>query len=217
MTIWRPAIPFRIFACPIMWATNGGRSARGWRSRASAVSPGLVVSEGAGILPEYRLRSRTRRRSHIREVRLGEHRPPPEVTSSAFRAGLGARWAFLSDADRQSPDRLGLRDHRYETRSAPAGCLRAAPEHGDPLVLQRLLVLGPAQGPIGRRVAHPRPKQRPRQAQQRRSRIGYSYIHLAPHLQPSPLPHRPRRPTTHHRVNNLPGHYTWAKAALRLR
>lgn len=34
---------------------------------------------------------------------------PPEVTSS-FRAGLGARWTFLSDADRQWTDRLGLRE-----------------------------------------------------------------------------------------------------------
>jgi peroxiredoxin len=34
---------------------------------------------------------------------------PPEVTS-AFRAGLGARWTFLSDVDRQWTDRLGLRE-----------------------------------------------------------------------------------------------------------
>jgi len=34
---------------------------------------------------------------------------PPEVTS-AFRAGLGARWTFLSDVDRRWTDRLGLRE-----------------------------------------------------------------------------------------------------------
>lgn len=33
----------------------------------------------------------------------------PEV-ASAFRAGLGARWTFLADADRQWTDRLGLRE-----------------------------------------------------------------------------------------------------------
>ncbi len=34
---------------------------------------------------------------------------PPEV-SAAFRAGLGARWTFLSDADRSLLARLGLRE-----------------------------------------------------------------------------------------------------------
>jgi peroxiredoxin len=34
---------------------------------------------------------------------------PPEV-SAAFRAGLGARWTFLSDADRSVQARLGLRE-----------------------------------------------------------------------------------------------------------
>lgn len=34
---------------------------------------------------------------------------PPEV-QSAFRAGLGARFTFLSDADRHWLDRLGLRE-----------------------------------------------------------------------------------------------------------
>jgi peroxiredoxin len=34
---------------------------------------------------------------------------PPEV-QSAFRAGLGARFTFLSDADRRWLDRLGLRE-----------------------------------------------------------------------------------------------------------
>jgi peroxiredoxin len=34
---------------------------------------------------------------------------PPEV-QSAFRAGLGARFTFLSDADREWMDRLGLRE-----------------------------------------------------------------------------------------------------------
>ncbi len=32
---------------------------------------------------------------------------PPDVTA-AFRAGLGARWTFLSDVDRRWLDRLGL-------------------------------------------------------------------------------------------------------------
>ena len=34
---------------------------------------------------------------------------PPEV-SAAFRAGLGARWTFLSDPDRQVQDQLRLRE-----------------------------------------------------------------------------------------------------------
>jgi peroxiredoxin len=34
---------------------------------------------------------------------------PPEV-SAAFRAGLGARWTFLSDSDRVWLDELGLRE-----------------------------------------------------------------------------------------------------------
>lgn len=34
---------------------------------------------------------------------------PPEV-SAAFRAGLGARWTFLSDPDRAVQARLGLRE-----------------------------------------------------------------------------------------------------------
>src|SRR3954471_21204215 len=34
---------------------------------------------------------------------------PPD-TSAAFRAGLGARWTFLSDPDRDHLDRLGLRE-----------------------------------------------------------------------------------------------------------
>jgi len=34
---------------------------------------------------------------------------PPEV-SAAFRAGLGARWTFLSDADRAVQAQLGLRE-----------------------------------------------------------------------------------------------------------
>lgn len=35
---------------------------------------------------------------------------PPEV-SAAFRAGLGARWTFLSDPRREHLDALGLREH----------------------------------------------------------------------------------------------------------
>jgi peroxiredoxin len=34
---------------------------------------------------------------------------PPEV-SAAFRAGLGARWTFLSDSERRYLDELGLRE-----------------------------------------------------------------------------------------------------------
>ena len=34
--------------------------------------------------------------------------PPP--TAAAFRAGLGARWTFLSDERRLHLDRLGLRE-----------------------------------------------------------------------------------------------------------
>jgi peroxiredoxin len=34
---------------------------------------------------------------------------PPDV-SAAFRAGLGARWTFLSDPDRAVQERLGLRE-----------------------------------------------------------------------------------------------------------
>ena len=38
---------------------------------------------------------------------------PPEV-QAAFRAGLGARFAFLSDHERRWLDRLGLREHTDE-------------------------------------------------------------------------------------------------------
>lgn len=34
----------------------------------------------------------------------------PPAVNSAFRAGLGARWTFLSDADRRYLDELGLRE-----------------------------------------------------------------------------------------------------------
>jgi peroxiredoxin len=34
---------------------------------------------------------------------------PPEVVA-AFRAGLGARWTFLSDPERRAQERLGLRE-----------------------------------------------------------------------------------------------------------
>src|SRR5919202_6746582 len=34
---------------------------------------------------------------------------PPEV-SAAFRAGLGARWTFLSDTEREVQELLGLRE-----------------------------------------------------------------------------------------------------------
>ena len=34
---------------------------------------------------------------------------PPDV-AAAFRAGLGARWTFLSDADRRVQEELGLRE-----------------------------------------------------------------------------------------------------------
>ena len=35
---------------------------------------------------------------------------PPEV-SAAFRAGLGARWTFLADPEREHLDALDLREH----------------------------------------------------------------------------------------------------------
>lgn len=34
----------------------------------------------------------------------------PVAVSAAFRAGLGARWTFLSDAERRYLDELGLRE-----------------------------------------------------------------------------------------------------------
>jgi peroxiredoxin len=34
----------------------------------------------------------------------------PPAVAAAFRAGLGARWTFLSDSDRAWLDRLGLRE-----------------------------------------------------------------------------------------------------------
>jgi peroxiredoxin len=34
----------------------------------------------------------------------------PPAVSAAFRAGLGARWTFLSDPDRSALERLGLRE-----------------------------------------------------------------------------------------------------------
>jgi peroxiredoxin len=42
---------------------------------------------------------------------------PPRV-SAAFRAGLGARWTFLSDADRSVQSQLGLRE-TTDTKNDP--------------------------------------------------------------------------------------------------
>ena len=69
---------------------------------------------------------------------------PPDV-SAAFRAGLGARWTFLSDADRsvQAPARTP-RDDRHRPRSLCPGRVHAVPGPDDPSRLQRLLVLGTA-------------------------------------------------------------------------
>ena len=53
---------------------------------------------------------------------------PPEV-QSAFRAGLGARFAFLSDAERRWLDRLGLCEgHRHAARPLQAGRFTLYPD-----------------------------------------------------------------------------------------
>ena len=67
----------------------------------------------------------------------------PEV-QSAFRAGLGARFTFLSDAERRWLDRAAApRGHRHAPRSLPAGRVHPLPGPDHPPRLQRLLVLGP--------------------------------------------------------------------------
>jgi peroxiredoxin len=45
--------------------------------------------------------------SYVRFVSLSVDPPP---VSAAFRAGLGARWTFLCDPDRDVVERLGLRE-----------------------------------------------------------------------------------------------------------
>src|SRR4051812_5152911 len=69
----------------------------------------------------------------------------PPATAAAFRAGLGARWTFLSDPDRVVQEELGLREVTDTLKpSLPARRLHALPRPHDPPRLQRLLVLGPA-------------------------------------------------------------------------
>ena len=69
---------------------------------------------------------------------------PPEV-SAAFRAGLGARWTFLSDADRSVQARLGLRETTDTVHDpyVPA-VFTLLPGPHDPARVRRLLVLGTA-------------------------------------------------------------------------
>ncbi len=53
--------------------------------------------------------------AYCRFISISVDRPE---TAAAFRAGLGARWTFLSDPDRLVQDRLGLRE-AADTRNRP--------------------------------------------------------------------------------------------------
>ena len=55
--------------------------------------------------PDCELTDHSGNRRTLSELAAGD----PEV-SAALRAGLGARWTFLSDADRSVRARLGLRE-----------------------------------------------------------------------------------------------------------
>jgi len=67
---------------------------------------------------------------------------PPEV-QAAFRAGLGARFTFLSDAERGWLPRLSLLEGTTRSTTQPSGRVHALPRSDYPPRLQRLLVLGP--------------------------------------------------------------------------
>jgi peroxiredoxin len=67
---------------------------------------------------------------------------PPQV-NAAFRAGLGARWTFLSDPDCHVQNAaLTPRDHRHAQRPVRAGRGRDQPGPPHSRCIQRLLVLG---------------------------------------------------------------------------
>ena len=69
--------------------------------------------------------------------------PPGEL--AAFRAGLGARWTFLSDAERRYLHDLDLLETTDTVHNPYVPTVfTAVPRPDDPLRLQRLLVLGPA-------------------------------------------------------------------------
>ena len=80
--------------------------------------------------------------AYIRLVSVSIDRP---VEQSAFRAGLGARWTFLSDHERRYLDVLGLRE-TTDTRlpAVRADGFHALPRPHHPRGVQRVLVLGPA-------------------------------------------------------------------------
>ena len=93
---------------------------------------------------------------------------PPE-TNAAFRAGLGARWTFLSDPDRVAQARLRpARDDRHRPRPLRARRVLLVSRSEDPRRVQRLLVLGtPDQrgdspGPARDHARDPRGLGRPR-------------------------------------------------------
>ncbi len=84
---------------------------------------------------------------------------PPEV-EAAFRAGVGARWTFLSDASRELQDRRAMdvplrrvegttaatwaaRDHGHRPSSLHPDRPHALSQFENPQRVQRLLVLGP--------------------------------------------------------------------------
>ena len=90
--------------------------ARGRRSGPGPVLPRLVVPQGAGVLPPAgRLPGRGRGR--LLPVRLDQRRPAG--VAAAFRAGLGARWTFLCDADRAVQTELGLRESDRHPQPTP--------------------------------------------------------------------------------------------------
>jgi peroxiredoxin len=79
---------------------------------------------------------------------------PPE-TSAAFRAGLDARWPFLSDVGGVALEGLGLRETTdSRARPVPADGVAARARPAGAPVVARLLVLGPPEpGGAARRAA----------------------------------------------------------------
>jgi peroxiredoxin len=58
----------------------------------------------------FRLLGHLQHEAEVAYTRFVSVSVDPPVVSAAFRAGLGARWTFLSDADRVWIDRLGIEE-----------------------------------------------------------------------------------------------------------
>lgn len=107
----------------------------------------LITSRGWWCPKEQRyLRELTRLQSEfeVAYTRIAVVSVDPPEVQSAFRAGLGARFTFLSDAERRWLPRLGLLETTDTTHPAlQPGWLHALPRPQHPQGIQRLLVLGP--------------------------------------------------------------------------